>query len=83
MNFSMLIDVKPDGRCRAHDIVGNRTRWFNDVVECREYLRYLDQQRREIPNFGMLTEEQKAKKQGKTRRKPKEDPSAWMDPNAG
>ena len=82
MNFSLLIDTQPDGRCRAHDIVTGKVRWFDDLTECRDFLRWLDAQRREVPGFGMLTEAQKAKKQARTRRKPKKDPSPWMDPNA-
>jgi hypothetical protein len=76
--WSILIDEKREGPCRAHDVVTGRSWWRSRYDECLEIIEALDKER--WPGFGVLTEKPK---KTRTKRKAKEDPTPWMDPERG
>lgn len=76
--WSILIDEKRDGTCRAHDVVTGRSWVRGRYDECLEIIEALDKERE--PGFGTLKEKPR---KTRTRRKAKEDPTPWMNAELG
>lgn len=77
-DWSILIDEKPDGRCRVHDVVTGKAWWCADYEACLAIVRRLHTERG--PGFGALTEKPK---RTRSSRKVKEDPTPWMNIELG